>query len=191
MGSSKKSHETREFYVRTRREWKDGSKVEIEFTSEVKVDGKLDHVSNYMVTLHHEDCGDRCTCMGFGSSERAHPGSGTCCHIEHFRLVEGYTVAIHATCRRLLVAEQPVQSLESVVAILNLVEGKGTISVGASAIPVPPAKDLGQMTIKQSRDREWERRMEELPAPVVKKRSADMASLNGSNRGFSLLKRSA
>lgn len=153
---------TREMYVKTRRAFRATADkrspvmcIVIDFTSEMRVEGKIDHVSNYRVTLWTNGKPDTCTCMGFSSSDRKHPGHGTCCHITHFRLVEDMR-------RRLVVAEQPKQSIESVVALINFVEGKGVIKIGASTIPVP-TKQLGQLTIKESRDREWDRHLGKPP----------------------------
>lgn len=130
---SKKQQESREMFVRTRRQWKDGSKIEIEFTSKVSVNGKVDHISNHTVTLRTGN--DTCSCMGYASSERKYaleeePGHGTCCHIEYFRGVENMR-------RRLVVAEQSVQRIESVVALLNLTTGKQVVMIGASSLKVP------------------------------------------------------
>jgi len=158
MAATKK-HETREMFVKTRREWRDGSKVEIEFTSVKKIGDLVTGISQHMVTLYTDGRPDACTCSGF--SRWSH-----CCHIDHFRLVEDLRRRI------VVVAEQPVQSIRTVVALLNLKFGKAVISIG---VPVEQPKATPVVEVFP------------VPAPAKPKRDPNAAPLNG-NRAFSVLK---
>jgi len=121
--AAKKNNETREMYVKTRRSWHDGSRIEIDFTSEVSVNGEVERISNYSVTLwisgeqHHT-----CTCMGYSRWKK------NCCHITFFLEVEEIRVTI-ANESSVAVAA-PVLSIDALIAMINSKAGKVVIQCG-------------------------------------------------------------
>lgn len=161
---------TRQMYVKTRRAFRAEAcksspvvAIQIDFTSEkTTAKGEME-ISNHTVTLFTDGRPDRCTCQGFARW-------GHCCHIDHFRVVEGLR-------RQIVVAEQPVQSVESVVALLNLIAGKAVVRIGVPA----PAPVVVPVVIAPAA---------KAVLPATKPKRADLAPLNG-NRAFSILKRSA
>lgn len=150
--ASKKT--AREMYIRTRRAWKDGSKIEIEFTS---VNGKS---HDYTVTLWNDgEHTDTCTCPAFPY--------GRCPHLKHFTMVEQLRTGMTTVAPTPVIRELVI---EAVVAQLNSKLGHPIITIGASTVPVP-VKDQGQMTAEEIRQRDWDRTMETTPAPVVRRDS--------------------
>lgn len=161
----------REMFVRTRRAWKDGSKIEIDFTSVTEKRSE-----NYTVTLYNDgEHIDTCTCTGF--SYRSH-----CCHLDHFRMVEQLRTAMTTPAAsrvspltavlveaQQIAQRQQVTQIEAVIAQLTSKMGKQVVTMGVPATPLQP--------VPQQRVRE---------AEFVGAR----ATLN-QNQGFSLLKRSA
>jgi hypothetical protein len=109
-----KKTSNREMFTKTRRAWKDGSKVEINFTS---VNGKASN--DYTVTLWLDgEHIDTCDCKGFLRY-------GHCCHVDHYRLVEG-------------LCGDKARAMAALVSRINTKFGKVVIRVGVpDAQPAP------------------------------------------------------
>lgn len=129
MARSKKVQ--REMFVRTRRAWKDGSKIEIEFTS-VKKDGEETTISNHQVTLWFDgEHKDSCTCQGFGRW-------GHCCHVKHFVIVEQLRAGMTIPAPEVVPVLKSVM-IEAIVMQLNRTMGKQVVTLG---VPVAPPAQL-------------------------------------------------
>lgn len=153
-----KSTTTRELFVRTRRAWKDGSRIEIDFTSVRTNDKGEVTISNYSVTLWVDDRNDdTCTCMGFSRW-------GHCCHLEHFVVVEDVR-------RQIVVAEQSAPSIQTVVALINLTTGKQVVKIGVPTEPVVSERDTALAEARAASEAELARIEAETLAQIAEEQA--------------------